>query len=81
MHQVLKKEMNLWKDRIYQVIRDNPTWSEVEVTMQVYEEVAVNGAKMLHRDDLGRNPVRATHPTDADRALAGSRTGPNARRW
>jgi transaldolase len=45
---VLKKEMYLWKDRIHQIIRDNPTWSEVEVTWKVAEELAVNGAKMLY---------------------------------
>jgi transaldolase len=47
VHYVLKKEMHLWKDRIYQIIRDNPTWSEVEVTWKVVEELAVNGANLL----------------------------------
>ena len=47
VHQVLKKEMNLWKDRVYQIIRDNPTWSEVEITWKVSEELAVHGANML----------------------------------
>ena len=44
---VLKKEMPLWRDRIKQIIADNPTWSEVEVTWQVIEELAVKGAEML----------------------------------
>ena len=44
---VLKKEMHLWKDRINQVIRENPTWTEIQVAWQIYEELAVNGAKQL----------------------------------
>ncbi len=47
VHYVLKKEMSLWKERIFEIIRENPTWSEVEVTWRVVEELAVNGAKML----------------------------------
>jgi len=45
--EVLRKEIHLWKDRIYEIIRQNPTWSEIEVTWQVFEEVAVNGAMFL----------------------------------
>ncbi len=48
VHQVLKKEMHLWKDRIYQVIRENPSWSETEITWKVVEELAVHGAGMLY---------------------------------
>ena len=44
---VLKKEMHLWKDRIYQIIAENPTWSEVEVAWKIFEEVGVHGAKLL----------------------------------
>jgi transaldolase len=44
---VLKKEMPLWEDRIRQVIRENPTWSEIQVSWKIYEEVAVNGANQL----------------------------------
>lgn len=44
---VLKKEMHLWRDRIYQVIRENPTWSETQVAWQIYQELAVNGARQL----------------------------------
>lgn len=44
---VLKKEINLWRDRIRQIIAENPTWSEMEVTWQVFEEVAVRGAELL----------------------------------
>ncbi len=35
VYTVLKKELNLWKDRVMQIINDNPTWSEVEITWKV----------------------------------------------
>jgi len=44
---VLKKELAAWRDRIGQIIRDNPTWSEVEVSWKVIEEVAVKAAALL----------------------------------
>jgi len=44
---VLKQEMNLWSDRIQQIIAENPTWSEIEITWKVIEEVAVHGSKLL----------------------------------
>jgi transaldolase len=44
---VLKKEMHLWKKRIYQIIAENPTWSEGEITWKLIEEMAVNGACFL----------------------------------
>jgi transaldolase len=45
--QVLNKEMDLWRDRIRQVIAENPTWSETQVAWQIYEELAVNGSRLL----------------------------------
>ncbi|MDR7456478.1 MAG: transaldolase family protein [Armatimonadota bacterium] len=44
---VLKKEMHLWIDRIRQVIAENATWSETQVAWQIYQELAVNGARLL----------------------------------
>lgn len=44
---VLKKEMGLWRDRIHQVIAQNPTWNETEVAWQIYQELALNGARLL----------------------------------
>jgi transaldolase len=44
---VLKKEMPLWSDRIHQVIDENPAWSEIRVSSKIYEELAVNGARLL----------------------------------
>ena len=44
---VLNKEMHLWRDRIKQVIEENPAWTETQVSWQIYQELAVNGAKLL----------------------------------
>ena len=44
---VLKKEMPLWKDRIYQIIVQNPTWSETDIAWQLFDEVCLAGAKLL----------------------------------
>jgi transaldolase len=46
--QVLKKEMHLWKERIYQIIAENPTWTEDDVTWKLNEEMAVKGAELLY---------------------------------
>ena len=44
---VLKKEMPLWRERILQIIAENDTWSETQVSWQVYKEVAVRGSELL----------------------------------
>lgn len=44
---VLKKEMPLWKERIYEIIHDNPTWSEDQITWKLIEEMAVKGSELL----------------------------------
>jgi len=44
---VLKKEMHLWRERIFQIIAENPTWSEAEITWMLIEEMAANGARFL----------------------------------
>ncbi len=45
---VLKKEFHLWEDRIYEMIAENPTWSEVEFTWKLNEEMAFKGAELLY---------------------------------
>jgi len=45
--EVLKKEMDLWRDRIGEIIAEHPTWTEDEVTWQLNEEMAVRGAELL----------------------------------
>jgi transaldolase len=44
---VLKKEMNLWEGRIRQLISENATWSEGEITWKLIEEMAAHGATFL----------------------------------
>jgi transaldolase len=44
---VLKKEMPLWRDRIFQIIRENSEWTEDQVTWKLIEEMAVRGAELL----------------------------------
>jgi transaldolase len=45
---VLKKEMHLWRDRILQLIREQPTWTETQIAWKVFEELAVKGAEILY---------------------------------
>ena len=44
---VLKKEMHLWEDRIREIIEENPTWSESEITWELIEEMSAHGASLL----------------------------------
>ena len=44
---VLKQELHLWKDRLNQLINDNPEWSEVEITWKIFEEIGVKGSELL----------------------------------
>jgi transaldolase len=44
---VLKKEMNLWKDRIQQLIRERATATEEEIGWQLVREVSVKAAGLL----------------------------------
>ena len=44
---VLKKEMDAWRERIFEIIAENPTWTEDQVTWELIEEMAVKGAALL----------------------------------
>jgi transaldolase len=44
---VLKKELPAWKNRILQIISENPTWSEVDVAWKLIEEMGVKAAALL----------------------------------
>lgn len=44
---VIQQEIHLWRDRIAEIVAQNPTWSEVEVTWKVFEEIGVKGAEQL----------------------------------
>jgi transaldolase len=45
--QVLRQEWHLWEDRIYEIIEDNPTWTEEDIMWQVFQEIGVKGAEVL----------------------------------
>jgi transaldolase len=45
--QVLKKEMHLWRDRIGEIIAENPTGTEDDLAWQLIEEMAVRASKLL----------------------------------
>jgi transaldolase len=45
--EVLKKERHLWRDRIPEIVAEHPTWTEDEVTMQLYREISVRGSEIL----------------------------------
>lgn len=68
VHNVLKKEMYLWKDRIRSLIDDHPTWDEIEITWTLIEEMAAHAASLLapvfdkHKGKKGRLSIQ-TNPT------------------
>jgi transaldolase len=45
--EVMKKERGRWVPRIREIAADNPTWSEVEITWALIEEMGVGGAAVL----------------------------------
>jgi transaldolase len=45
---VLKQEMDLWKHRLNEIIKQNPNWTEVEITWKIFEEIGVKGAELLY---------------------------------
>lgn len=61
---VLKKEMNLWKDRIEQLIRERSTATEEEIGWQLVRELSVKAAHLLkpvfdkHRGKNGRLSIQ-----------------------
>jgi transaldolase len=44
---VLKQEMHLWKERIYQLIREMPEATEDQVAWKLMEEISVKGSQLL----------------------------------
>jgi len=47
VEQVLNQERHLWEGRIYELIADNPTWSDEDVMSKIFEEIALKGAELL----------------------------------
>ena len=44
---VLKKEMGLWREHIFRLIAENPTWTENDIQWKLIEDMAVRGAQLL----------------------------------
>jgi transaldolase len=44
---VLKKEMHLWRERIAEIVAQNPAWTEDEITWRLIEEMATRGGALL----------------------------------
>jgi transaldolase len=65
---VMKQEYDIWAPRVQEIIAQNPTWTDQEVTWQVIEEMATRGWKMLepiyqqNRGQSGRLSIQ-TNPT------------------
>ncbi len=54
---VMKQEYDIWAPRVKEIIAQNPTWSDQDVTWQVIEEMAIRGWKMLepiYQDNHGQ---------------------------
>ena len=47
--EVLKKELDVWRPRIRTIRAERPTATDVEITWQVIEEMAIRGAAVLNR--------------------------------
>jgi transaldolase len=45
---VMKKERAHWAPRVHELAATNPTWSEVELTWAIVEEMAARGASILY---------------------------------
>jgi transaldolase len=55
---VIKQEWNKWKDRIPEIIRENPSANEDEITWKLIEEMSVNASKLLlpiYEREKGKN--------------------------
>jgi transaldolase len=78
---VMKQEYDVWAPRVRQIAEQHPDWTDLQVTWQVIEEMAIRGWKMLapiydqHRGQKGRLSIQ-TDPTLAhspERMLAQAR--------
>jgi transaldolase len=74
VQEVLRKERALWTPRIRELAAANPTWTEVEVTWAIVEEMAVRSAAILlpvfEREDgrKGRLSLQTNPANHADSA-------------
>src|SRR6202162_5942342 len=45
--EVMKKEWAVWQPRVGEIAAEHPSWSDVEITWRLIEEMAVRGARVL----------------------------------
>lgn len=75
---VWKKAPSHWRDRVRDLARDQPAWSEVDLAWAIVDEMSTRGARLLepafeaHAGRQGRLSVQTdpTHFGSADRMLA-----------
>ena len=73
--QVLKREMHLWKDRIPQIIAENPCATDSDIAWKLTEEMSKKAAALLmpvFEREGGRNGRLSSRPT---RITIGTRRG------
>jgi len=87
--EVMKKEKDHWVPRVREIAAENPTWSEVEITWALIEEMGVRGAGILapvfEREDrrkgrlsLQTNPANYRDPVRmAEQAVHFATLAPN----
>ena len=87
--EVMKKEKARWVPRVREIAAERPTWSEVEITWALIEEMGVSGAAILapvfDREDgrkgrlsLQTNPANYRNPERmAEQGIRFSKLAPN----
>jgi transaldolase len=45
--EVMKKEWAIWQPRVGEIAAEHPTWTDVEITWRLIEEMAARGARVL----------------------------------
>lgn len=87
--EVLKKERDHWVPRVRAIAAEHPTWSEVEITWALIEEMGVRGASILEpvferedrrkgRQSLQTNPANYRDPVRmVDQAVHLASLAPN----
>src|SRR3970040_1505222 len=77
VHEVLRKEPTHWVPRVHELAATHPTWSEVDVTWALVEEMVARGAAVLQpvfERERGRKgrlsvPLNPANYRDPDRML------------
>ena len=61
---VMKQEYDIWAPRVREIVAEHPDWTDLQVTWQVIEEMAIRGWKMLepiyqqHHGQKGRLSIQ-----------------------